>query len=231
MASNQSLLQENLLANVSRRESRFDSSVSSVEQTPEDWPEISCSVWAADSCSVIKAFIGTNFFGVAFAFRLCGVGIAIPMFALIAFCVRQGCRMLVKCKVELDNRAAQKALNASFESTNKLGYQPPASSINLLSEDAGSEKKEDEDKPVSAADESVFASVGGGLFGSWMSNVIKGLLTLTQLGYCTGYFVFLSQTLQDLHWLPDSWTRTMIVPLFGVPLFLISLLPNVNGLV
>jgi amino acid permease len=205
-------------------------------------PTVNWSTWAADSCSVVKAFIGANYLGVSYAFHLCGVFIAMPLFLVIAFASRQGCRLLIECKMELDRRDAESLLDGQSSapasaslSTDSAELQPTINSEVDSSDTTSvvsSLVSESESASANEHDGSGFATVGARLFGPRMADMVKAMLVLTQFGYCVGYLIFLAQTLQDLGWLSGKWsTREVLVPLFAAPLAMLALPADISRLV
>jgi hypothetical protein len=45
----------------------------------ESATEVPCVMRSADCCSVFKAFIGSNYLGIPYAFHLCGVILSLPL--------------------------------------------------------------------------------------------------------------------------------------------------------
>lgn len=77
------------------------------------------SNWNIPVCShfhplPFQAFIGSNYLGVPYSFHLCGIALAVPLFWAIAFFSRQGCRLLIDCKIELDRRDKDQCDNATY---------------------------------------------------------------------------------------------------------------------
>lgn len=224
-------------------------------------PSVDWSTWTADSCSVVKAFIGANYLGVSYAFRLTGLLIAVPLFWVIAFASRQGCRLLIECKIELDRRDASSAsvilkspftINSNETDTPESDSTPavvshssataPSTSFSSAPSNSSSSYLSTSDLSSSSSssssanihdDGSGFAMVGHRLFGPRMADLVKAMLVLTQFGYCVAYLIFLSQTMQDLGWIASSmWSaKEVLVPVFAAPLALLALPSDISRLV
>ncbi len=121
--------------NARRASERLLVVAASDESTSFEAVGVPFSVLSADFCSVWKAFIGSNYLAVPYAFHLCGLTLALPLFAVIALATRQGmsdmmpylclqlfapntsntaagCQLLLACKMDLDKRVTTADLTA-----------------------------------------------------------------------------------------------------------------------
>jgi hypothetical protein len=86
----------------------------------------------------LQAFIGSNYLGVPYSFHLCGIALAVPLFWAIAFFSRQGCRLLIDCKVELDRRDKDQSDNAIYGGSIGSNHSGGGSAYALAGDGVGS---------------------------------------------------------------------------------------------
>ena len=148
----------------------YHSHVLDLDSSPDSllpFPIPTFSSFLLHTSSVIKAFMGSNYLGIPYSFRLCGMILSVPLLCLVAWCTRLGCRRILECKSELERRKGREM-------------------------ERGKKGKED----------AVYGCIAWEIYGEKMQRAVKGMILLTQFGFCVGYIVFLSSTLLELEWIP-----------------------------
>ncbi|CAH1795479.1 unnamed protein product, partial [Owenia fusiformis] len=129
-----------------------------------------------DFANVLKAFIGSNYLGLPFAFFNSGLGLGIIGLVIIASLTDHCCQLIVKCKKRVIINIMQKYqdthCDADFNTLVRL-------QIRL-------EKHLD------------YADIGNIVLGKWGPILVNSFLLLTQFGFCVAYFIFIGNTVQLL---------------------------------
>lgn len=145
--------------------------------------EVTLQKKCIDFANVLKAFIGTGYISMPFAFGQSGLGLGIVILLLVGFLNDYGCVQIVKCK---DIIVAK--LIEQFESKYQSGLLPLPEAELMIS---GKLKSKLEDRITLGH----IAKYAFGRKGQW---VVTICLLFSQFGFCTAYIVFVGNTLAEL---------------------------------
>ncbi|KAK4533654.1 hypothetical protein CCYA_CCYA18G4536 [Cyanidiococcus yangmingshanensis] len=135
--------------------------------------------------NLLKGFLGLNFLYVSYAFSYAGITRGVIGLVLVSTLTFYGCILLVRVKRNIpsdwrhDNRfpAGHGGESAAFVelgmASEERSWGPPARQV-------------------------LYGDVGAYAYGRFGEIAVNLSLLLTQFGYCTGYLIFLAQTIHDL---------------------------------
>nr|AKN21656.1 slc36a-3 [Schmidtea mediterranea] len=136
-----------------------------------------------DFANIFKAFIGCTYLTIPFAFYQSGIGLGIIMLLIIGWLNDYCCVQIVKCKDIIVARLIEQFDN-KYKSGNLL--EPEAELVRC-----GHLKDKLEDRITLGH----IAKYAFGKKGQWIVTIC---LLISQFGFCTGYFVFVGNTLMEL---------------------------------
>eukprot|EP01028_Stygiella_incarcerata_P001244 TRINITY_DN119_c0_g3_i1.p1 TRINITY_DN119_c0_g3~~TRINITY_DN119_c0_g3_i1.p1 ORF type:complete len:508 (-),score=118.75 TRINITY_DN119_c0_g3_i1:1394-2791(-) len=141
------------------------------QKIPSRTQSVSFKRSVLDFMNLFKAFIGTNYLSLPFAFSQAGWLFGIILLILIAIATEHCCNLIVTCK----EVAVLKVLRHEKEK------DPTAR-----------RKKEDIEREMQYED------IGMEAVGRKGHQIVQALLVFTQAGFCTGYTIFIGSTLHEL---------------------------------
>ncbi|EDO48266.1 predicted protein, partial [Nematostella vectensis] len=130
-----------------------------------------------DFANVFKAFIGTNWIALPFAFRQSGVVLGSIGLFIIAILTDHCCQLIIKCKKSAVGKILRKMPK----------YNNPRISL--------SEKLELEAK---VEKKMMYGDIGKVALGKPGLVLVEVSLLITQIMFCVGYFIFIGNTIQGL---------------------------------
>jgi proton-coupled amino acid transporter len=135
--------------------------------------------------NLLKGFLGLNFLYVSYAFSYAGVTRGILGLVLVSLLTFYGCVLLVRVKRHIPAEWWQRQRGGTEPGSERAPFAEVSS-----------------DSPGAAscvpARKVLYGDVGAYAFGRAGELVVNLALLLTQFGYCTGYLIFLAQTIHDL---------------------------------
>lgn len=131
----------------------------------------------ADFANVFKAFIGTNWIGLPFAFKESGFVLGLVGILIIALITDHCCQLIIKCK----KAAVQKVLDTVS-----------------LSEDVESQETQMLLLRSTVEKRMVYGDIGRIAIGKWGVLLVNVALLATQYGFCIGYFIFMGNTISSM---------------------------------
>ncbi|KAL8618786.1 hypothetical protein ACOMHN_000214 [Nucella lapillus] len=160
-----------------------------------------CTTYIRDFANMLKAFIGSNYLTIGFAFHQSGLGLGLIGTILIASLTAHCCNLIVKCKysviqlvmqAERDRGDTQKSRKPSY------GSESPSSS----SSEEGSEEVHLQDGTCEAPKTLLqglnYGDVGRFCFGRLGVAMVNIPVVITQFGFCVGYCIFIGNTIQNM---------------------------------
>ncbi|CAL1529003.1 unnamed protein product [Lymnaea stagnalis] len=168
----------------------FEKTVNNVREKSK-WP-----LMVSDFGNMLKAFIGSNYLTIAYAFTQSGILMGVILLTIIAAVTDHCCHLIVKCKYEaikhvLSSREAYKS--------------SPTSSVNgnaTFNSEKQDEVERDLDNLKKSQDQMVrhltYGDVGKIAYGSVGLFLVNACLLLTQFGFCVNYFIFIGNTIYTL---------------------------------
>ncbi|KAJ7371085.1 hypothetical protein OS493_027773 [Desmophyllum pertusum] len=136
---------------------------------PSNWQQFT------DFANVLKAFIGTSYLSLPFAFYQSGIVLGAVGLVIIATITDHCCQLIIKCK----NAAVDMILHSSpkyQELQTEACYEEMA------------KIKETIEKEMTLGD------IGKIAVGPWGSRLVNTALIITQTGFCIAYFIFMGNT-------------------------------------
>ncbi|XP_071827458.1 proton-coupled amino acid transporter 1-like isoform X2 [Apostichopus japonicus] len=130
---------------------------------------------AQDFANIFKAFIGTNYLTVSFAFKESGLVLGLISIAVIVVATAHCCNMIIKCKREVVERIDNN----------------PSSLTGYVSSRLRSISESEIERTISYGE---VASAVLGRLGCILTTVS---LFVTQFGFCVSYFIFIADTLEE----------------------------------
>ncbi|XP_046557366.1 proton-coupled amino acid transporter 4-like isoform X2 [Haliotis rubra] len=141
-------------------------------------------VHIADFANMLKAFIGSNYLSIAFAFHQSGLVPGVVCLVLIAIVTDHCCHMIVKCKY--------KAIDVVVD-TQLQGEPGITNAGDIVIENALSvEIREKLLRNLSYGD------VGKIIYGKCGLYYVNFCLFITQFGFCVAYFIFVGNTIRAI---------------------------------
>lgn len=139
------------------------------------------SVWHqfTDFANVLKAFIGTAYLSLPFAFYQSGLVLGVIGLLVIAIITDHCCQLIIKCK----NAAIEMVLHSSSK------YQ-------VLQTEACYEEMEKVKETIEK--EMTLGDIGNIAIGPWGYRIVNIALVITQTGFCTAYFIFIGNTIAEM---------------------------------
>ncbi|XP_029191850.2 proton-coupled amino acid transporter 1-like [Acropora millepora] len=137
----------------------------------------------ADFANVFKAFIGTNWIGLPFAFKESGFVLGLVGILVIAVVTDHCCHLVIKCK----RAAVQKVLDTVCLS-DVTDVESQLTQAALLRDTV--EKR------------MLYGDIGRIAMGKWGVLLVNIALLATQYGFCVGYFIFMGNTIALMFTVP-----------------------------
>eukprot|EP00058_Branchiostoma_floridae_P009501 XP_002594989.1 hypothetical protein BRAFLDRAFT_99279 [Branchiostoma floridae] len=134
--------------------------------------------YGADFANIVKAFIGSNYIGMPFAFLQSGLGLGLGGLVLIASITDHCCHLIVDCKKELIRQILS-----------KYSQQRVMTAADLVIQTHRQKRLERS---------LTYGDLGRKVFGTGGLIIVNLALLQTQFFFLVGYFVFLGNTLQTL---------------------------------
>lgn len=144
----------------------------------------------ADFANVFKAFIGTNWIGLPFAFKESGFVLGLVGILVIAVVTDHCCQLVIKCK----RAAVQKVLDTVCLS-DVTDVESQLTQAALL--------RETVEKRMQYGDIARIA------MGKWGVLLVNMALLATQYGFCVGYFIFMGNTIVSMFTTVSSVPSTL----------------------
>ncbi|KAK3612264.1 hypothetical protein CHS0354_039545 [Potamilus streckersoni] len=184
-------------------------------------PQIKWYIHLADFANILKAFIGSNYLSVAFAFLQSGLGLGFVGIVFIASMTAHCCHLIVKTK----HHAIRKYLQAQQNNVNKRHrYSSTAyghcrnrsehfSPIDDSRADVSITRSDAHDRSemisYQIADDEVdtllkmmkhmtYGDIGKLAFGQTGLVIVNILICLTQFCFCVAYFIFIGNTIHTM---------------------------------
>ncbi|XP_076453114.1 uncharacterized protein LOC143288471 [Babylonia areolata] len=150
---------------------------------------------------MLKAFIGSNYLTIAFAFHKSGLGLGLAGVLLIASLTAHCCNLLVKCKYH----AIQLLL---LENREKGSTQAGRKNSNNSDDSLSTACEEEFEKGVDEDGSSLFkkklirslnyGDIGRICFGKTGVALVNIPIVITQFGFCVAYYIFIGNTIQSM---------------------------------
>ncbi|PVD39563.1 hypothetical protein C0Q70_02198 [Pomacea canaliculata] len=144
-----------------------------------------------DFANVLKAFIGSNYLTIAFAFCQSGLGLGIAGLLLVASLTAHCCHLLVKCKYY--------AINHILELHARPSLQHPKEHSSYDGYTNGNNSEPDRDEKYLMEEKLKhclnFGDLGWLCFGKVGVAVVNAGIIMTQFGFCVGYCIFIGNTI------------------------------------
>lgn len=139
------------------------------------------SIWQqfTDFANVLKAFIGTSYLSLPFAFYQSGIVLGVVGIVIIAGITDHCCQLIIKCK----HAAVEMVLDSSSkyqELQTEACYEEMA------------KVKETIEKEMTLGD------IGKIAVGPWGYRIVNIALVITQTGFCIAYFIFMGNTIAEM---------------------------------
>lgn len=180
-----------------------------------------------DFANVFKAFIGTNWIGLPFAFKQSGIVLGCVGILIIALITDHCCQLIIKCK--------------------KAAVQIVLDSAAPKSGDVESQDTDMADMRNTVEKRMFFGEIGRIALGKKGVFLVNAALLATQYGFCIGYFIFLGNTITSMfptphyssistnttakshvNYHPPAFALLILVPL--IPLILFSYIRSIRKL-
>lgn len=179
----------------------------------------------ADFANMVKAFIGSNYLYVAFAFSQSGLYLGIVGMLVIAYLTDHCCHLIVKTKHHGINRMLKKAKSRAphhsrrqQSSYSSSGNTPCDSGVDDNDDDCddnegspciqGNDSQTEDDSDYEIVNHAEvhehitknmsYGDVGNLAFGSVGVGIVNFCIGLTQFGFCVNYFIFIGNTIHSL---------------------------------
>ncbi|XP_076459165.1 uncharacterized protein LOC143292600 [Babylonia areolata] len=179
-----------------------------------------------DFANMLKAFIGSNYLAIAFAFRQSGIALGCFGLVFIASLTAHCCRLLVSCKYHairhlLTSMERHRSSNMQLqgEKTHR-DLSNSDDSLSLSNSDDGSsdESGDDQDAVHKKLLQNLnFGDIGRLCMGRAGLTLVNTAVMITQFGFCVGYCIFVGNTIHSMF------------PLYNCSVFVGS--SNVSGVV
>ncbi|CAC5356459.1 SLC36A [Mytilus coruscus] len=144
---------------------------------------------------MVKAFIGSNYLAVSFAFYQSGLGLGIIGLLFVATLTDHCCHLIVKTKY----RAIRKTINdVKVQSKPNKQYMATSDSEEFSEPDIEIEYDEVLEHEEHMKRHMSYGDVGWNAFGKSGLYVVNFFIAITQFGFCVGYFIFIGNTIQSL---------------------------------
>jgi amino acid permease len=166
-----------------------------------------------DFASTLKSFIGSNFIGMPYGFSQSGLYLGAAVLPIVVIFTSLGCLQLLSVKRQLiERRKIANDRNDDAIENNDLSQD------DLLDKDG---LKDDNDL-------NTYGGVATELWGKWGRRATNFFLAVTQLGFCVGYLIFMSASLQTLA--PSAMPDWAAMLLLGGASWLLTLIKDVRQL-
>lgn len=148
-----------------------------------------------DFANLLKAFIGSNYLGVSFAFYQSGLGLGIIGLVFIASLTDHCCNLIVKTKY--------RAIKNHIAGLKVQGQSNKSYSATSDSEDVSENEIEYDFDEISEQEEHMirhmsYGDVGWNAFGKMGLYTVNIFIAMTQFGFCVSYFIFIGNTVYSL---------------------------------
>ncbi|XP_076072551.1 uncharacterized protein LOC143044425 [Mytilus galloprovincialis] len=148
-----------------------------------------------DFANMVKAFIGSNYLGVSFAFYQSGLGLGIIGLIFVATLTDHCCHLIVKTKY----RAIKNTINdVKVQSKPSKQYMATSDSEEFSEPDVEIEYKEAHEHEEHMKRHMSYGDVGWNAFGKSGLYVVNFFIAITQFGFCVAYFIFIGNTIHSL---------------------------------
>lgn len=159
-----------------------------------------------DFANVFKAFIGTNWIGLPFAFKESGLVLGLVGVLIIALITDHCCQLIIKCK----KAAIQKVLDTVPQSNDVESRSANVETLRNIVEKR-----------------MLFGEIGRIALGKLGILLVNIALLTTQYGFCIGYFIFMGNTIVSMF--PTTDTVHSVPTSTPLPLHNSSDLSNVTS--
>ncbi|CAG2249831.1 PAT [Mytilus edulis] len=148
-----------------------------------------------DFANMVKAFIGSNYLGVSFAFYQSGLGLGIIGLIFVAALTDHCCHLIVKTKY----RAIKNTINdVKVQSKPSKQYMATSDSEEFSEPDVEIEYEEAREHEEHMKRHMSYGDVGWNAFGKSGLYVVNFFIAITQFGFCVAYFIFIGNTIHSL---------------------------------
>ncbi|XP_013406089.2 uncharacterized protein LOC106170662, partial [Lingula anatina] len=159
-----------------------------------------------DFANMVKAFIGSNYLALPFAFSQSGLGFGLGGLLIIVAMTDYCCQLLVKVKhIVVNNIVDTKRIQEKIERASSIANASTSSSSSSFTSPspAASSTAEEDELAIHSFHQQVakslsYQDIGRIVFGTPGSVIVQMCLLLTQFGFCIGYFVFLGNTIYSM---------------------------------
>ncbi|KAK7111497.1 hypothetical protein V1264_011118 [Littorina saxatilis] len=175
-----------------------------IESSSDRYRRPGLSVYISDFANVLKAFVGSNFISIPFAFGQSGLALGVAGLVLIAVLTAHCCQLLVKCKYH----AIQHVTHLLRHPTNyasrahRNGHLRHSESCSTLHTDHLVSDWATSGQPGRSVavkrrlvKSMVYGDVAHMCLGKWGLMVTNVLIVITQVGFCLNYAVFTANAL------------------------------------
>ena len=150
---------------------------------------------------MMKAFVGANYLSIPYAIKCAGLYLGVVGLVVVGVLTGYCCLLLIECKRALETRYRREGEGSEVR-------------FELLSEGVGASKE---------TERVTYGDIAAHVYGSRGRMVVEAALVVTQLGFCVGYFIFVSSNLATL---ASAYFSAQISPW----VFVLLLLPGVISL-
>ncbi|BFZ02921.1 hypothetical protein BsWGS_05960 [Bradybaena similaris] len=156
-----------------------------------------CHILVSDFANMVKAFMGSNYLSIAYAFRQSGLVLGIIGLLLIASITDHCCNLIVKCKYH----AIEFVLDKQPSSRSSFSTHKSESSLKSFetSEDDTKRSRQDTAEIIKHMTRSLtYGDIGKLACGKFGAFIVNACVIFTQFGFCIGYCIFVGNTLFSL---------------------------------
>ncbi|XP_070185489.1 uncharacterized protein [Littorina saxatilis] len=160
-----------------------------------------------DFANMLKAFIGSNYLTIAFAFRQSGVHLGWIGLIAIATLTAHCCRLIVKCKYHsIDHILLKAKVSSTTQETNAREQRHSAdSSVTYTSSESSCDEGSGDQKTLykktlykKLQRNMTFGDIGRICMGKTGLALVNVSIMITQFGFCVGYFIFIGNTINSM---------------------------------
>ncbi|KAK7507847.1 hypothetical protein BaRGS_00000812, partial [Batillaria attramentaria] len=154
-----------------------------------------------DFANMLKAFIGSNYLTIAFAFRQSGLALGLAGLLVIATLTAHCCRLLAKCKYHAIRQILHKHRHNLTRDTNSgtrdlAGSQEESSTSSDSEDDSSSSEDPNTEEAVHKKLRLSlnYGDLGRECLGKFGVTLVNIAIVVTQFGFCVGYCIFIGNT-------------------------------------